>query len=371
MAEVTKVKGRRQRAEGRRQKSDVKIYCFIVALFLSFCGCQQHPPDNLSVIVDTSVFNASNAMAEAAALAAIVPRHSGSTGAEKAANHLLSRLRSAGVRAEIDEFEDNTPAGRVIFRNVVGTIPAGGNDQDMLPWLMLGAHYDTKAGISEKFQGANDSGSGAGISLELARILTSASTNLTLKDFPPGADPSSADKDARQQSAAATCSRPTQLGRTNSGINIMFVFFDGEECMHSYDVNDGLHGSRRLAVQLQKDKRAAKTIAVIILDMVGDKDLKITIPRNSDGSLISALFRAAQAEGTREKFSLYPGEILDDHTPFMALGIPAIDVIDFEYGSAPGLNDYWHTPADTLDKLSTESIEIIGRTVLQLINDLK
>jgi Zn-dependent M28 family amino/carboxypeptidase len=62
--------------------------------------------------------------------------------------------------------------------------------------------------------------------------------------------------------------------------------------------------------------------------------------------------------------------ILDDHQPFLDRGIPAIVLIDFQYGSAPGLNDYWHTSQDTLDKLSADSFEVVGQVVLRVLNDL-
>lgn len=279
------------------------------------------------VRLNSSAFNATNALAEVKALVAITPRHSGSPGAQKAAEHLLARLRAAGIQSSLDEFKEETPAGQMLFRNVIGVLPGRPAD----PWIIVGAHYDAKAGIAENFQGANDSGSGCGVLLELARNIKSGS---------------------------------------NLPVNFIFVFFDGEECVSRYGKNDGLHGSRRLAEQLVNDGRSAKVRAVIILDMVGDRDLNITIPRNSALSLVSALFAAAQAEGTREKFTLSPAQILDDHTPFLSAGMPAIDIIDFEYGSAGGRNDYWHTPQDTVDKLSVQSIEVVGRTVLRLLDDL-
>lgn len=283
------------------------------------------------IILHPAAFNAAKALAETEALSAITPRPSGSPGAQKAAEHLLARLRAAGIEAALDEFEEDTPAGKIIFRNVLGVLP--GRDKARHPaqeWLIIGAHYDTKAGIAGNFQGANDSGSGAGVVLELARVLKAAP-------------------------------RPA---------NIILAFFDGEECQQHYAGNDGLHGSRRLAEQLTRAGRAKAVRAVIILDMVGDRDLTITIPRNSAAALIVALFQAAEAEGTRGYFSLAAREMLDDHQPFMAAGMPAIDIIDYEYGSAPGQNDYWHTPADTMDKLSAQSLAIIGRTVLRLLNGI-
>jgi glutaminyl-peptide cyclotransferase len=96
----------------------------------------------------------------------------------------------------------------------------------------------------------------------------------------------------------------------------------------------------------------------------------VTIPRNSSPALIAMVFESALEEGVREKFSLFPLQIGDDHDPFFSAGIPAIDLIDFEYGSAPGRNDYWHTEEDRMDKLSAESLGTVGRIVLRTLNRL-
>jgi len=301
-------------------------------LLFFFTGC--HPLDgkNPGARLNFATFNAANAFAETRGLTAITPRHSGAPGAQKAAEHLLSRLRAMGIESSLDEFEEETPAGKMFFRNIIGVLPGRNADGSPVEELIiLGAHYDTKSGISDNFEGANDSGSGVGVLLEMARAIKNGQV------IP---------------------------------VNILLAFFDGEECVSRYGKNDGLHGSRRLAAQLVRDGRSQKVRAVIILDMVGDRDLNITIPRNSALSLVSALFGAAKTEGTRDKFTLCSGEILDDHQPFLAAGIPAIDVIDFEYGSAPGRNDYWHTSEDTIDKLSVQSLEIVGKTVLRLLDDL-
>ena len=105
--------------------------------------------------------------------------------------------------------------------------------------------------------------------------------------------------------------------------------------------------------------------------MVGDKDLNISVPRNSSSELVKELFYAAHELGVRPQFSLGPGSILDDHVPFLLAGMPVVDVIDFDYGSAKGLNDYWHTPKDTLDKLSAKSLQTIGDVVLRTVENLQ
>jgi len=295
-------------------------------------GCRPAEEKDLPARLHPGSFNAANALTEAGDLAAIKPRYSGSPGAQKAAEHLLSRLRATGIDASLDQFEEETPSGKISFRNVTGVLSGAAADgRPAEGWIILGAHYDAKSGIADNFEGANDSGSGVGALLELARVI---------KNSPA------------------------------MPINILLAFFDGEECVSRYGKNDGLHGSRHLAGQLVRDGRAPKVCAVIILDMIGDRDLNITIPRNSALSLVSALFAAAEAEGTRDKFALRSAEILDDHQPFLSAGMPAVDIIDFEYGSAPGKNDYWHTPEDTMDKLSAQSLEIIGRTVLRFLDNL-
>ena len=301
------------------------------ALFF-LTGCGPTAAKSGSIRLDPAGFNAARALEDIRALVAVTPRHSGSPGARRAAELILSRLKAAGLDAEIDEFGEDTPAGRFLFRNVIGRLPGrlpGGGPAEK--WIILGAHYDTKAGIADDFQGANDSGSGVGVLLELAR-------NIKAGPALP--------------------------------VNCIFAFFDGEECVNRYGKNDGLHGSRRLAEQFRRDRRALKTRAVIILDMVGDADLNITIPGNCALGVVSAVFKAAEAGGVRHKFSLCTAHMLDDHAPFLAAGMPAVDIIDFEYGSRPGLNDYWHTPADTLDKLSAESLSTVGRTVLRALDDL-
>jgi len=145
------------------------------------------------------------------------------------------------------------------------------------------------------------------------------------------------------------------------------VFFDGEECRETYGPNDGFLGSRHLAKTMAADGMLKDIAALILLDMVGDRDLTVTIPRNSTPWLTSLVFDAARAEGTRKHFQLYPYPIADDHIAFFERGVPAIDLIDFQLGSAPGLNDYWHTAEDSMDKVSAESLAIVGNVVLRMI----
>ena len=135
--------------------------------------------------------------------------------------------------------------------------------------------------------------------------------------------------------------------------------------MENYDDRDGLHGSKNLARKLKKERRIVD--AVIIIDMIGDKDLQLTIPSNSDPKLRFFLQKSAK----KESCEFVPfGYVLDDHVPFAEAGFPSIDLIDFYYGSAPYLNDYWHTSEDSLDKISAESLQKIGDVVLDMIRQI-
>lgn len=294
------------------------------SLLLSACAPEQQKPARPPVRFDPAQFDGHKALFEAAGLVAQGTRDSGTPGAEKAANYLVKRLQAAGVAAELDVFTNQTPDGAKVFRNVVARLPG-----DHTNLILVCSHYDTKPGIPN-FQGANDSGSSSGALIELARVLAK---------------------------------------RAPVGPEIRLVFFDGEECRHGYTEIDGFHGSRHYARKIVEEGRRRGT-RMILLDMIGDQNLTVTLARNNDPQLATLFLQCAQAEGARSKFTLWPYEIGDDHVPFLEAGIPAVDIIDFDYGSAPGRNDYWHTPADTTDKLSADSLQTIGRVTVRVLNEL-
>lgn len=283
-----------------------------VALWLAGCGPGGPPPDPADLSGDRALDNVR-------AFLALGRRDAGTKGADRAARWLRGRLTALGWTAEIDEFTEPSAGRPMTFRNVVAR--RSGRSRDI---VVFGAHFDTKGGI-EEFEGANDSGSGVGALLELAR-------------------------------AGAAWAWPWE---------VRLAFFDGEECRVAYGLDDGLHGSRRLARRAVEEGWSARVRAAIVLDMVGDRDWTPTIPRNGTPALVAALLRAAGEMALRDRVRLAPGPILDDHQPFLDAGMPAVDLIDFEYGSAPGLNDFWHTPQDSLDKLAADSLERSLRLALR------
>jgi len=295
-------------------------------LALSTAGLLAGCGPKLPTEVDWHTFEGNRAFNHVQALVNIGPRPAGSPQLTKTASYLMSQLEEAGLDAQEQVFVGNSPRGPIQFRNVIGRTPhsTGGPGQV----IILASHYDTKYLPDINFIGANDAGSSSGALLELARCAAMMP-------------------------------------------DVWFVFFDGEEAIQEYSETDGLVGSKFFVDQLKADKRRDSIKAVILLDMVGAANLKITLPANSTGTLVDEVFAAARDVGCRDFFTLAKGDILDDHTPFLRAGIPAVDLIDFEYGSAPGKNDYWHTDKDTLDKLSPHSLEVIGQTTLRLLCRLR
>lgn len=288
------------------------------------------------------------ALAHVAAIVAIGPRPAGSEGIEKTRQYLEKELAAAGWTTRRDPLQSKTPQGTVEFINVIARF-------GKVPWDrrvdgLLCSHYDTKHYEGFEFVGANDGGSSTGLLLEIARVLAER--------------PEVAEK-------------------------IELVFFDGEEAFGTnITAKDGLYGSKHYAKQwlLQKDSHLPRW--GVLLDMVGDADLNVRAAINIPGTSIRDLADAREESGLgvdivavqekvrgisqhlltaagelefREVIGISPDYIIDDHIPLnVVAGIPTIDIIDFDYPA-------WHTPADTMDKLSAKSLETVGRVTLRLV----
>lgn len=269
-------------------------------------------------------FDSDRAFANVQKQVSLGPRPSGSAEATKAADQIEAELKSYGLNVTRDVFEvPDTPRGPVKFRNVIATTGSWPLKNDA---ILLASHYDTKWMPDEKFVGANDAGSSTGCLLEIARVLSKVRTN---REF-------------------------------------VFVFFDGEEAMRDYTSSDGLFGSRRLSADMKAAGTLARLRAVILLDMIGDKDLKISMPKG-DPTLARAAFEASESLGFRDHFSLLDSAMFDDHYPFQVEGIPSIDLIDFDYG--PG-NSYWHTKEDSIEHICPQSLDVVGKTVLKMLEGM-
>ncbi len=248
------------------------------------------------------------------------PRVSDTEGARRAARYLRDRAEELGWEVSVDTWSEDTDNGRMTFRNVHAVLPGKGED-----FVLLGSHYDTKH-LPEipEFVGANDSGSSTGLLLALMEVLA---------ENPP--------------SHTIEC-----------------VFFDGEESRVRYTSGDGLHGSRRHVKKLIAENRLERCRALLLMDMVGDRDLKVAFPPSSSSKLVGQAFEIAERQGVRQHFGYRTqGDILDDHIPFAKQGVRVINFIDFEFGPN---NSYWHTKHDTLDRLSPKSLQIVGNVVFEL-----
>ena len=193
--------------------------------------------------------------------------------------------------------------------------------------IVLAAHYETKLERNFQFLGANDGGSGAGLLLALAPILAKQTYNHT----------------------------------------IWLVFFDGEEAFEEWSEDDSLYGSRHLVEKLKASGELSKIGALLLVDMVGDRDLDIRRETNSTPWLTDLVWGVAKRLGHERNFLPISSPVDDDHFPFLKAGVPAVDLIDFNYG--PG-NRYWHTAEDTLDKVSAQSLGTVGEVLLEAIAEL-
>jgi len=291
------------------------ILCFICSgiIFSNGCGSEK---------IAVAGFDEQNAMSLLAKLVSFGPRSAGSAANLRQADFIADTVRKYGAQTRRIKFKRLTTQGLLDLVNIEAVIP--GSRQD---FIIIGSHFDTKKmpeGI--KFEGANDGASSTAVLLEMIRAIKKSGV------------------------------RPEYT--------LKFVFFDGEECFNEYGRNDGLLGSRHYADELKMQNLISKCRAVIILDMVGDKDLSVTLPADSDKRLSEMLLKAAAETGNRQYFDYLPSKLLDDHTPFKEMGIPVIDIIDFKFG--PG-NSFWHSSEDNIKNISAKSLKIIGQSTLNML----
>ena len=260
------------------------------------------------------------ALAHGQQLVDLGPRPSGSEELEKSRLYIEDQLHRSGWQVTRQAFTDETPRGKIQFVNLIAQFPGKRNVE---PLFLLCSHYDTKTFDAIKFVGANDGGSSTGLLLELARII--------------GQHP-------------------------NLAAKIELVFFDGEEAYDRFSETDGLYGSRHFAKQLEGSS-AKQFRGGILFDMVGDRSLDVTLPADSPPEMARDIFAAAEALKLRSYFTYLDREMIDDHSPLNAVGVPTIDVIDFDY-------TWWHTAGDTIDKISAKSLQIVGSVALYYLSEI-
>ncbi len=271
--------------------------------WLMWTATGQHPPQPATV-----TFDGQRALTDVDFQTSLGPRTVGSVAHSQTIEWIRAELKDAGWQSEIQYAE---MLGHPI-QNVIAY------RTNITPKIILGAHYDSRlfadndpdpAKRNQPVPGANDGASGVAVLLELARTLP-------------------------QKTPA-----------------VWLVFLDAED---NGRINgwDWILGSRAFVQQ-----NDIKPEAVVIVDMVGDSELNIYMENNSDAALSKEIWGQASQLGYNQAFIPIPKyTILDDHVPFLDAGIPAVDIIDIDY-------PYWHTTADTTDKISARSLQIVGDTL--------
>jgi glutaminyl-peptide cyclotransferase len=249
----------------------------------------------------------------------IGPRTPGSAGSQATRDYIKKQLAAAGIAATEQAFDADTPIGRLHMVNVIGTIPGASPER-----IVFAGHYDTKIFHDFRFVGANDGGSSTAFLIEWGRVMKARRNAYTVE----------------------------------------LLFLDGEEATHPTEWvdPDNRYGSRHYVQAAQRDKTLASLRALVLVDMIGDRDLQIRRELTSTPWLTDAIWSAAKRVNQQEVFQDEGEFIEDDHVPFLKAGVPAVDLID-----GPGSYPPWHTAADTLDKVSARSLQVVGDVLLDAL----
>jgi glutaminyl-peptide cyclotransferase len=280
------------------------------------------PPDSGS----PPTFDATRAMQYVKDIVKFGPRPLGSANHKKVEQYLAARLK--GDEVEDDTFTADTPEGKFPVHNLIAKYPG---KKDGI--IVIASHYDTNYPLrNTPYVGANDGASSSALLLELANQLR---------------------------------------GKPREGYSIWLVWDDAEEAMKPESemafADNSLYGITHLAEKWQADGTLKKIKAFLLADMIGDADLNIDRDSNSTPWLENIVYEGATRLGYQSHFFARDNQVTDDHIPFMKRGVACADLIDFSYGYN---NVFWHTPQDTVDKLSPKSLQIVGSVILEAVRIL-
>ena len=255
-------------------------------------------------------------------IVAFGPRPVGSANHKRLEEYIYAHLK--GDQVEDDLFTADTPEGKFPVRNIIAKFPG---TKDGI--IVIAGHYDTNYPLRNTgYVGANDGGSSTALLLELANQLR---------------------------------------GKKRDGYSVWLLWTDGEEALKGWTDTDSVYGARHLAELWQNDGTLKQIKAFLLADMIGDADLNIDRDAYSTPWLEDLVYQAATRLGYQSHFFARQNAVGDDHAPFMQRGVPCADLIDFDYGYN---NIFWHTPQDTVDKLSPQSLEIVGSVILETVRML-
>src|SRR6266446_9012883 len=268
-------------------------------------------------------FHSARAFQYVKEIVAFGPRPLGSANHKKVEDYFLAHLKADEV--ENDTFTADTPEGKFPVHNIVAKFPG---TKDGI--IVVASHYDTNYPLrNTSFIGANDGASSSALLLEMSNQLR---------------------------------------GKPRDGYGVWLVWDDAEESIKPDTempfLDDSLYGIRHLAEKWEADGTLKKIKAFLLADMIGDADLNIDRDSNSTPWLEDVVYEAATRLGYQSHFFGRTTGMIDDHLPFMKKGVPSADLIDFTYGYN---NVFWHTPQDTVDKLSPKSLEIVGCVILETV----
>jgi Zn-dependent M28 family amino/carboxypeptidase len=261
-------------------------------------------------------FDSARAFDHLRALVGIGPRPPGSAGIQQARTYITGQLKTLGLSPTEQAFDAQTPLGTMKMANVIVRLPGKRPER-----LIIAGHYDTKLFREFRFVGASDGGSSAAMLLELARVLKDRENPLTIE----------------------------------------LVFFDGEEALlPDWAGTDHTYGSRHYVATAKKDGSLAGVESMLLLDMVGDRALNIRKESRSTPWMTSIIWDTARRLGHAATFLDEATPVEDDHFAFLDAGIPAVDVIDYDYAQ-------WHTADDDLNAVSARSLQIVGDVIVESI----
>jgi glutaminyl-peptide cyclotransferase len=344
--------------------SGMATVAFVLALLLSSAGCSSsgHPSGNTSAAGSpdalrsssapsaapgaggaspqagrddaappadkTGGFDGARAFEHVARQVAFGPRPAGSAALRGTQAYIKEQLAAFGCAVEEDNFTGQTPIGPLAMKNIIAKIPSSSRGI-----VLLLTHYDTLR--LDRFVGANDSGSSTGVMLEMARLYCGSSP---AKKLP--------------------------------ALSVWIAFLDGEEAqvvehgVAQWTDTDSVYGSRELAARLALSGDLPRVKAVLLADMIGGRDLDLKRESNSTQWLVNLVWSTAARLGYRKNFLVSELAVQDDHLPFLRRGVPAVDLIDLDYPP-------WHTPDDTLDKVSPRSLAIIGHVLVETLPQIE
>jgi glutaminyl-peptide cyclotransferase len=267
-----------------------------------------------------NAFDSSKAWEHLRQQVAIGPRPSGSPGNVKNREYIKTTLAGFGIKTVEQPFEATTPIGPIKMVNLIATIPGQRADR-----IALASHFDTKIFREFRFVGASDGASSTAALLELGRVLKA---------------------------------RP-QLPFT-----IELLFLDGEEATGEWQGTDNTYGSRHYVAVAGKAGTLKSLRALILLDMIGDRQLNLRREQNSTPWLTTIIWNTAKKLGHGAQFLDEVTPIEDDHIPFLKAGVAAVDLIDLDYPA-------WHTAQDTLDNVAARSLQIVGDVVVAALPEIE